>query len=75
MITKQEFTGYLAASEQTYTFLSQMLFRELNEEAIAALKGQEGPTQTALLQLRFHRHPHAACRGVCARVPGGGRVR
>ena len=38
MITKQEFTGYLAASEQTYTFLSQMLFRELNEEAIAALK-------------------------------------
>ena len=34
MITKQEFTGYLAASEQTYTFLSQMLFRELNEEAI-----------------------------------------
>lgn len=46
MITKQEFTGYLAASEQTYTFLSQMLFRELNEEAIAALKGQEWPTET-----------------------------
>lgn len=46
MITKQEFTGYLAASEQTYTFLSQMLFRELNEEAIAALKGQEWPSET-----------------------------
>lgn len=46
MITKQEFTGYLAASEQTYTFLSQMLFRELNEEAIAALKGQEWPAET-----------------------------
>ena len=46
MITKQEFTGYLAASEQTYTFLSQMLFRELNEEAIAALKGQEWPCET-----------------------------
>lgn len=45
MITKQEFTGYLAASEQTYTFLSQMLFRELNEEAIAALKGQEWPSE------------------------------
>lgn len=46
MITKQEFTGYLAASEKTYAFLSQMLFRELNEEAIAALKGQEWPTET-----------------------------
>ena len=46
MITKQEFAGYLAASEQTYTFLSQMLFRELNEEAIAALKGQEWPGET-----------------------------
>ena len=46
MITKHEFAGYLAASEQTYTFLSQMLFRELNEEAIAALKGQEWPTET-----------------------------
>ena len=46
MITKQEFTGYLAASEQTYTFLSQMLFRELNKEAIAALKGQEWPIET-----------------------------
>ena len=46
MITKQEFTGYLAAGEQTYTFLSQMLFRELNEEAIAVLKGQEWPAET-----------------------------
>ena len=46
MITKHEFAGYLAASEQTYTFLSQMLFRELNEEAIAALKGQERPQET-----------------------------
>ena len=47
MITKQEFTGYLAASEQTYTFLSQMLFRELNEEAIEVLKGQEWPQGTS----------------------------
>ena len=46
MITKQELAGYLVASEQTYTFLSQMLFRELNEEAIAALKGQEWPSET-----------------------------
>ena len=46
MITKQEFAEYLAASEQTYTFLSQMLFRELNEEAIAALKGQQWPSET-----------------------------
>ena len=46
MITKQEFAEYLQASEQTYTFLAQMLFRELNEEAIAALKAQEWPRET-----------------------------
>lgn len=46
MITKQEFSEYLQASEQTYTFLSQMLFRELNEDAIAALKAQEWPRET-----------------------------
>ena len=46
MITKQEFTEYLQASEQTYRFLSQMLFRELNEDAIAALKVQEWPRET-----------------------------
>ena len=37
---------YFAASEQTYTFLSQMLFRELNEEAIAQLSDQQWPRDT-----------------------------
>lgn len=46
MITKHEFAEYLAASEETYTFLSQMLFHELNEDAIEALKGQEWPQGT-----------------------------
>ncbi len=46
MLTRQEFAEYLQASEQTYRFLSQMLFRELNEEAIAALKAQDWPRET-----------------------------
>ncbi len=46
MITREEFAEYLQASEQTYRFLSQMLFRELNDEAIAALKGQDWPRET-----------------------------
>lgn len=46
MMTKAEFAEYLQASEQTYRFLSQMLFRELNEGAIAALKAQEWPRET-----------------------------
>ena len=46
MITKPELVEYLQASEQTYTFLSQMLFRELNEEAIASLATTEWPVDT-----------------------------
>ena len=46
MIDKAEFAEYLQASEQTYRFLSQMLFHELNEGAIEALKGQEWPRDT-----------------------------
>jgi TorA maturation chaperone TorD len=46
MVTRTEFEAYLAAGEQTYRFLSQMLLRELNEEAIAALKQQEWPRDT-----------------------------
>lgn len=46
MVTKSEFVEYLQASEQTYRFLAQMMFRELNEEAIAELKNQEWPRET-----------------------------
>ena len=46
MVTRSEFAAYLQASEETYRFLAQMMFRELNEEAIEALRGQEWPRDT-----------------------------
>lgn len=46
MVTKAELTDYLQASQTTYRFLSQMLFRELNAEAIEALREQEWPRDT-----------------------------
>ena len=46
MITKPEYAEYLQASAETYAFLSQMLFRELNEEAIEALRAQAWPRDT-----------------------------
>lgn len=46
MVTKAELADYLQASETTYRFLSQMLFRELNAEAIEALRNQEWPRDT-----------------------------
>lgn len=46
MITKSEYAEYLQASAETYAFLSQMLFRELNDEAIAALRAQTWPRDT-----------------------------
>lgn len=46
MVTKAELADYLQAGETTYRFLSQMLFRELNAEAIEALRGQDWPRDT-----------------------------
>ena len=46
MVTKAELADYLQAGETTYRFLSQMLFRELNAEAIEALRGQDWPRNT-----------------------------
>ncbi len=46
MVTKAELADYLQAGETTYRFLSQMLFRELNAEAIGALREQEWPRDT-----------------------------
>lgn len=46
MVTKAELADYLQAGETTYRFLSQMLFRELNAEAIEALCGQDWPRDT-----------------------------
>lgn len=43
---RAELKEYFEAAEQTYGFLSQMLFRELNEEAIAQLAGQQWPSDT-----------------------------
>lgn len=46
MVTKAELADYLQAGETTYRFLSQMLFHELNAEAIGALREQEWPRNT-----------------------------
>lgn len=46
MSDKAELREYFAASEQTYRFLSQMLFKELSEQAIAELAKQEWPRDT-----------------------------
>lgn len=46
MATKAELADYLQAGETTYRLLSQMLFRELNAEAIEALRGQDWPRDT-----------------------------
>ena len=46
MITKAECMEYFEASEQTYGFLGQMLFKELTSEAIAELAAQEWPCDT-----------------------------
>ena len=43
---RQETLDFLNANAETYTFLSQMLFKELNEEAIAALAASEWPQDT-----------------------------
>ena len=41
-----ELLDYYRASQDTYRFLSQALFKELNEEAIAALAEQDWPRET-----------------------------
>ena len=46
MITPSEFSEYLQASEETYRFLGQALFRELNEAALAELAAQDWPRDT-----------------------------
>ena len=46
MITKAECVEYFEASEQTYRFLGQMLFKELTSDAIAELAAQEWPSDT-----------------------------
>lgn len=46
MALNQEIIDYLADSADTYRFLSQMLFKELNEEAISAVAAIEFPEAT-----------------------------
>lgn len=46
MVTQAELADYLHASETTYGFLAQMLFRELPAEAIEALREQDWPRDT-----------------------------
>ena len=43
---KQEMTEYFEASVDTYRFLSQMIFKELNDEAIEQLAAAEWPRET-----------------------------
>lgn len=46
MALNQEIIDYLADSADTYRFLSQMLFKELNDEAISAVAAIEFPEAT-----------------------------
>lgn len=46
MISNDELVEFFDASATTYRFLSQVMFKELNEEAIAALSAQEWPEDT-----------------------------
>lgn len=43
---KQEMTEYFEASADTYRFLSQAIFKELNDEAIEQLAAAEWPRET-----------------------------
>lgn len=46
MALDQEIIDYLADSAETYRFLGQMLFKELNEEAIEAVAAIDFPAET-----------------------------
>ncbi|MDO4291356.1 MAG: molecular chaperone TorD family protein [Eggerthellaceae bacterium] len=45
-VKRQEMLDFLNADAQTYRFLSQMFFKELNDEAIDALAAEEWPEDT-----------------------------
>ncbi|WP_304427171.1 molecular chaperone [uncultured Adlercreutzia sp.] len=51
MALNQEIIDYLADSADTYRFLSQMLFKELNDEAISAVAAIEFPEATGNVHL------------------------
>ena len=46
MLTQQELLNFFNESASTYRFLSQVFFKELNEEAIAELAAADYPTDT-----------------------------
>lgn len=46
MVSNEELTEYFEASVETYRFLSQMLFKELTQEAIDRLAASEWPRDT-----------------------------
>lgn len=46
MISQQELLDFFTGTSETYRFIAQMLFKELNEEAIAVLANAEYPIET-----------------------------
>ena len=83
MALDQEIIDYLRDSAETYRFLSQMVFKELNAEAIAAVAEIEFPAETGNAHLdegyrlvrryfRFSaedRRPVCTARGSALRCP------